>query len=228
MARLNDLRRRLYRADATEADRLRYEAALQATRPPEAPLLDAAQARLPRPGRRAAVGLVVVLVTVGLVVAVRLGQPVSLPPRPVVAEVLRQDRTAGRLLTAGVSGPAAVAASIRGVAVTAQRFQGRGDAVVPFAAPAGASDGGRVLVVLASDGPATIGWRAVRLRTSVDWTSHPVAMARGSAEPGAVVATPITFVYSGSPPAQIAVDAPDGVGWTLLIAATGELTAALR
>ena len=230
-ARLDALRRRLYRADATEADRQRYEAERIATIEPE-PLAAAEEQPAARRPRRGAVVLAAVVAGgLGLTLGVVVAQPATERAKPAPAKVLQQsisDAQRFTIDTAGVRGPTSVATAILGTALIGQRFEGHGPAVVPVDLLPGSFDGGRAMVVLTAAQPAPTAWRALRVVTRSDFSSFPVVMAHGTADPGTIVATPSTFVYPGAPPARIAVEAPDDVRWTLLVAATSQIAAELH
>ncbi|GAA4741999.1 hypothetical protein GCM10025783_11640 [Amnibacterium soli] len=227
--RLDALRRALYRPDATDADRQRYAAEQQAVRPPDPEATTAAAPAAPVP-RRWRLGLTVLAVVLaaagGILVGQRFAQPLQQTARPTAAPVLQQDVQDGARYavdTAGVSGPRSVATTVRGTAVIGQRFEGRGSAVVPVDLLPGTFDGGRAMVVLTAARSAPTEWRALRLLTRNDFSSFPVVMAHGTADPGTLVATPSTFVFPGAPPARIAVEAPDDVRWTLVVAASPQI-----
>jgi len=234
-ARLDALRRRLYRPDATEADRQQYAAAsaarvLEPESAPEAPGTTAAP-----PARRPRWGAVVVAVALaglaGIAIGQRLAPPAVETARPTAAPVLQQDFEDGPRFavdTKGVTGPTAVATNVHGTAVVGQQFEGHGPAVVPVELLPGSFDGGRAMVVLTAAQPAPTAWRALRLLTRNDFSSFPVVMAHGTADPGQIVATPSTFIYPGAAPARIAVEAPDSVRWTLVVAATPQIGDQLR
>jgi len=233
-ARLDALRRALYRPDATEADRRRYQAEREAVLEP-APVLEAAAAPPAPPARRSRVGLAVLAVVLaalgGMVVGERLAQPAPHVAQPTAEPVLQQDFEDGPRFavdTKGVSGPRAVATSVHGTPVIGQQFEGHGPAVVPVDLLPGSFDGGRAMVVLTSAQSAPTAWRALRLLTRNDFSSFPVVMAHGTADPGMLVATPSTFVYPGAPPARVAVEAPDDIRWTLVVAATPQIADDLR
>jgi hypothetical protein len=125
--------------------------------------------------------------------------------------------------TSGVTGPTRVRTSLHGTPVSGQRFDGHGAAVVPVDLLPGSYDGGRALVVLTAAQAAPTEWRALSLVTRDDFSSFPVVMAQGTADPGTVVATPSTFVFPAAPPVRIAIEAPADVGWTLVVAATSRI-----
>lgn len=229
-ARLDALRRRLYRPEATDADRQRYAAASAAAVLESEP--DAATADRPpeEAARRPRWGAVVVAVALAGLAGVGIGQ--HLAPRaaetarPSAAPVLRQDFEDAPTFAVhmrGVSGPVSVATSIRGTPVLGQQFEGRGRAVVPVDLLPGSFDGGRAMVVLTAAQPTPTAWEALGLVNGNDVSAFPVVMARGTADPGRIVATPSMFVYPGAAPGRIAVEAPDDVRWTLVVAATPQI-----
>lgn len=235
-SRLDDLRRRLYRADATDADVQRYEAerALVAEDAPDPPAEPVAPPATPR--HRAVLLLGATAVAgIALLAAVRTGQPaVEAGPAsasPSAGRSLVQDVGEGQVLAVelgSVSDPMSVPVSIRGTAVAGQRFLGRGNAVVAFHPPGAVTDGGRAMVVLTANGPSPVGWRALLTMTRNETTTYPIVMARGQNQQGAGLATPTTFVFPGSPPTRIAVEAPSDVRWTLVVGATDGLEPELR
>lgn len=234
-ARLDALRRRLYRADATDADRQRYAAEREAVVRSAATAGPAAAAVAAPPPPRSHAGLTVAAVVLaalaGMVVGEHLPQPLPHTARPAADRAAQQTFDAGPAFavhTAGVSRPASVATSVRGTPVLGQRFVGHGPAVVPVALLPGSFDGGRATVVLTAAQPAPIAWRALRVLSLNDSSSFPVVMAQGFADPGSAVATPSMFVFSGAAPARIAVEAPDTVRWTLVVAATSQIADRLR
>ena len=167
----------------------------------------------------------------GLTLGVVLAQPATERATTAPAKVLQQDVSGGgrfTIDTAGVTGPTLVATSMQGTPLIGVRFEGHGSAVVPVDLLPGSFDGGRAMVVLTAAQPAPTTWRALRVVTRNDFSSFPVVMAHGTADPGTNVATPSTFVYPGAPPARVAVEAPDEVRWTLLVAATSQIAAELH
>ena len=234
-ARLDALRRALYRPDATDADRQRYRAEQAAVLLEPEPTAQAPEPPVERPARRLRWGVMVVAVALaglaGIAIGQRLAPPAVETARPTAAPVLQQDFEDGsryEVDTKGVSGPRAVATTVRGTAVIGQRFEGHGPAVVPVDLLPGSFDGGRAMVVLTAAQPAPTAWRALRLLTRNDFSSFPMVMAHGTADPGQLVATPSSFIYPGAPPARIAVEAPDSVRWTLVVAATPQIADRLR
>uniref|UniRef100_UPI0035C954D6 hypothetical protein n=1 Tax=uncultured Amnibacterium sp. TaxID=1631851 RepID=UPI0035C954D6 len=166
---------------------------------------------------------------VALLAGVRLGQPGSTPDATATAtprvQAVLQDVGDGRVLTVDgrADGPTPVPVSIDGTAVVGQRFQGYGTAVVGFDPPDGSFEGGRVLVDVTSSAPTRVSWRALIMLTRMDWTSYPLVAARGIAQDHSGARAPTVFVYPSRPPTRIAVEAPPGVGWTLVVAISGQL-----
>jgi hypothetical protein len=235
-ARLDALRRGLYRPGSTEADLRQYlderDAVVQpapgdAARPPV------------RPRRRLLVvatagGLAVVLV---LALTLALGR--SAPRAESTSAVPTATATAGppvvmdvgdgQTLTvpAGdVTSSTAVVTSLRSTPVVGRLFEGVGNAVVSVDPPADLLRPGSAVVVITSSSRVPVAWRALsRLRLGRA-ISEPLVLARGiSAEPSSTSA-PQTFDYQAeSPPARVAVAAPAGARWSLLIAVADERTA---
>jgi hypothetical protein len=219
--RLDDLRRALYRADASDADVRRYLSERLKAGPAPAP---APQVSRRRPRRTLlAIGAALVLLST-LAVGVRLEQPAATiqatrAPRPVPTSVGD---------AAAVLGPTRVAVLVDGEAVSGFRFEGSGSVVLPFDPPPGSYDGGRAVVALVTGEPAPVVWRALRLTTRQDWTSFPQVLAQGTA--GRAVDLPATeaFGYRGLPPTRVAVEAPVGTRWSLVVGITGAADTELR
>ena len=233
-AHFDALRRALYRPDAADADRQRYEAERASVLAPEPSEKAAAHAAAP-PVRRSRTDLTVHAIELAAVVGMEDGQRIALPVaqtvQPTAEPVLQQDFEDGPKFAVnmkGVSGPRSVATAVRGTPVIGQQFEGHGSAVVPVDLLPGSFDGGRAMVVLTSAQSAPTAWRALRLLTRNDFSSFPVVLAHGTADPGMLVATPSTFVFPGAPPARIAVEAPDDIRWTLVVAATPQIADRLR
>jgi hypothetical protein len=112
---------------------------------------------------------------------------------------------------------------VRGTPVVGRLFEGGGNAVFSVDPPADPLRGGSAVVLISSSSRVPVAWRALsRLRLGRA-ISEPLVLGRGiSAEPsGAPV--PQTFRYEAeSWPARIAVAAPPGVRWSLLVAVAGD------
>ena len=219
---LDDLRRRLYRAGATDADLQRYLDERRAVVPPEEP---GPTPPLRRPRRWTAVVAAAGVVAIcAAAIGVVLQQPVP-RPKPTAAarapHVVMQDIGDGRLLPVdpdGLTGPTPTAASIDGTASTAQRFDGIGDQVVVAQLSGVESGTDRAVLAFTSAEPSTISWRALRLATRMDWSSYEEVVAMGRVLSDVESATPARFTYAGGPPMRIVVQAPAGLHWTLLVA----------
>jgi hypothetical protein len=212
--RVDDLRRRLYRADATAEDLERYRAELESVEPaaPEA----TPSAPQPRRVTAAAIALAVVAVVV-LVLAVRLGQPAeqTAPSTFGPAPTADAERVVGPARDAG--GATILPVVIDGTTVAGQRFRGVGRAHVDVDAPQGAFDGGRMLIHLTTGGSQRLEWRAVAFAGRPDWTSR-VEIASGAVWTPFGSTAPTPIAYPAQPPTRIEIDAPQGAGWTLVVA----------
>lgn len=219
-ARLDDLRRRLYRADATDRDLQRYieerESALPLEPSPPPP-----PGRSSRPSFRGiALGAAAVLVLVTAVVAgARAGTQAAEPTRTPRGTTVQQNVGDGPVLTVNgeVEGPSPVAVTIDGTAAVGQRFQGYGSVVVFLDPPTGSDAGGRALVGVTSTLPEGVAWRALLDFATGDGTTSPLVIAHGIAEDRSGAHAPTTFGYPTRPPTRIAIAAPAGVGWTLVV-----------
>ena len=230
--RLDALRRGLYRPDSTEADLQRYLAERDAVEP-EAPADDAPPPARPRRRLRlvaASAGLCIGLV-VALSVALAHRAPTRLTAPPASPTVTLGapliigvgDGQTLTVLPGAVARSTATATAVRGRPVVGRLVEGSGNAVFSVDAPADPLRAGSAVVLISSSSRVPVAWRALaRLRLGRA-ISEPVVLARGiSAEPsGAPV--PQTFRYEAeSWPARIAVAAPPGVRWSVLVASAGE------
>lgn len=228
--RTDDLRRRLYRADATAVDLQHY---LDVPVVPEAPasvdelvLAPAPPPRRRRVGPGAAVALVVAC---GIVVAALLQQPLAdqrrwtAPLQP--ARTVLQDVGSGRILAVDptqVTGPTPVPIDVDGTPVVGRRFDGVGDAVVALDLPVTSSGAGQAAVAVSSTRGTPIAWRALRVATRKDRSSYQQVIAMQTITSEANFATPMTFTFTGGAPTRIVLEAPEGLRWTLLITAIPE------
>ena len=230
--RLDALRRGLYRPGSTAADLQRYLAERDAV-VPDAPA-DPSPPPV-RPRRRlllvaASAALCLALVG-GLSVALAQRAPtrVAVPPAtpavtvgpPLVIGV--GDGQTLTVLPGAVRRSTATATAVRGTPVVGRLVEGSGNAVFPVHAPADPLRGGSAMVLITSGSRVPVAWRALsRLRLGRA-ISEPLVLARGiSAEPSGAPA-PQTFRYEAEVwPARIAVAAPPGVQWSLLVAVGGE------
>ena len=254
--RLDELRRRLYRDGAGEEDLRRYAEVRDSILRLQQPRTEASgtsgtagtpraadappSSRRPRLLRLAAFA-VAPLVVVGLGVGIAAtASPIrphaaitpitSTPPAP-VPTTPPQDIGDGQLLVqdaAVVTAPSTLSVSIDGSVANAQQFEGTGDAVVPLDVSAAGFSGGRGVVVLSSPAVAPIDWRALRVATRTDWTSYQEVLAQGTVLTGSPAPSPILFDYPADPPSHLAIQAPHGLRWTLLVVFLGPSKAAKR
>jgi hypothetical protein len=225
--RLDDLRRCLYRDGVTEEDRLRYAEERVALLDAQAPKTGSSS---PQPVRhRVLVALlataVALLAGIGAAITARPLHPTTAPTPAASATPLEQgsivDIGGGQTLVqeAGVvTSPPTRVVIVRGTAATAQQYQGTGDAVVALDLSSAPFDGSRGVVILSAARPSPIAWRALRLVTRRDWTSYEQIVARGTVAAGPGIPSPIDFDYVGEPPSRIAIEAPWGARWTVLVA----------
>lgn len=227
--RLEDLRRRLYRNGATEEDLRRYAEE-------RAALLDAplpAAERVASPTAHPTHGLLVALFAAAVALLAAVGVSIAARPAPMTRAptpapsatplVLGsiQDIGGGQTLLqqAGVvTSPPVQVVIVGGMAATAQQYLGVGGAVVALDLSSAPVDGTRAVVMLSSSRPAPIEWRALSLGTHRDWSSYEEIVARGTVVAWPGVQSRIDLHYVGPPPSRIAVEAPLGVHWTLLVA----------
>ncbi|WP_375389656.1 hypothetical protein [uncultured Amnibacterium sp.] len=228
--RLDVLRRRLYRDGATAEDLRRYAEEREALAPAEPEPVDRqGQMRRRRPLVAVGIGAALLVAVIGIAVTAPAA-PARLPPRsidaaPTIATdgapaagtaVVVQDIGNGQTLEqrpgAVQEETAVLLPADDGVAV-AQRFQGSGDAVVRLDTSAASVRSGRVVVAVSSAGTGPIAWRALRAETYSGWSAHPSIVATGTSAAEA----PDVFGYVGSPPWSIAVQAPDGGSWALVV-----------
>ncbi len=226
--RLEDLRRCLYRDGATEEDLRRYAEERAALLDAQVPPAERVGAPVAHHTRR----LLVALFATALALLAEIGvsitaQPAhTTAPKPAAgATPLTQgsieDIGGGQTLVqeAGVvTSPPIQVVIVGGTAATAQQYQGIGDAVVALDLSSAPVDGSRSVVMLSASRTSPIEWRALRLDTRRDWTSYEQVLARGTviARPG--VQSRIDVHYVGPPPSRIAIQAPFGVHWTVLVA----------
>ncbi|GAA4742076.1 hypothetical protein GCM10025783_11730 [Amnibacterium soli] len=230
--RLDALRRGLYRPGSTEADLRQYLAEREAVAP-EAPVDEPAPPAQPRPRRRwllaVGAGLAVVL---GVALVVALGE--RAPTRVVATPTARATTAADPILIGVGDGqtlavlPGSVlrstptATSVRGRPVVGRLVEGRGNAVFAVGAP-DSRRGGSAVVVISSNARVPVAWRALSRLPIGRAFSEPMVLARGvSAEPSGTSA-PQTFEYRAElPPSRVAVAAPPGSRWSLLIGVATE------
>ncbi len=229
---LDDLRRRLYRSDATDDDLRRYvEARESGSEVPPQP----EHGPPPPPPRRLVLGLALAAVLAAgaaVAVAAQIGAsseraaPAARTTAGLQESGAGADGASSVAELGSVAGLGSVAASIGGTAAVGQRFQGYGDAVVPIDAPEG-SGGGRASIDVISTDPARVGWQALLRIDRDDGTSYPYVLAEGAAEDRSGAHAPTVFAFASRPLTQVAVEAPPGVGWTLVVAFTPEIAPVL-
>lgn len=218
------LRRRLYDADASEADLQRYRDLLaarladRAVAPPAVDVIEvAAPEAPPAPPHRllrwgTAAAVVAIAVTVGVVLFVTRPEPAPAPTTVAIDGQTRSDFIA-QLGTGGAAGIAAYLVThptppgMRG----ATRFDtvevhGVGSATKTLGRPATGTDLGRATVLVVTASAADLTWTAAK----ADGT--PLASRGGTLLAGAL--TTATFRYAaGSRPQRLVIDVPDGVRW---------------
>jgi hypothetical protein len=229
-----ELRRRLYGGDATDEDRARYRAVLEATKPRELPETAALPAPAMLPARAAAAvrprrlllpisaGIAAVAVAAGIGLAVLTRAPAVPPGRPpsaVAVDGETRSEFVQNLAGGGAAGIAAYLVTHRSPAALrgATRFytierNGVGpEAVVLSPVPPETSEG-RATVFLVVEWPGTAGWSAYGWRSTDGGPLQPEARRAGHQEGG--VPTSATFAYRpGRPPVQLNIDVPAGVRW---------------
>ena len=223
------LRRRLYRADASDADLRRYLDERGPLPESEEPL---AALRRPRHGPAIA-ALASALAICAVTTGVLLHRPATAPATPATPAATKAaqvvvDAGDGRLLPIDpdhLSGPARTAIDIAGQAASAQRFDGLGVQAVPVGLPGAEFGTERAVVVLYSDRASTVSWRVLRLATRRDWSSYQQVLASGRVATHPDSGTPDTFSYAGGPPTEVLVEAPPDLHWTLLVASVSDPTA---
>ena len=224
----DDARRRLYRPGATRADVLRYLAERPGDRRDDP--IDESAGPVPRGGLRRRwipIGLAVAVVG-GLVLTDQLHRAPAPPPSTASASGTREDVGDGeaiRVRRDAAGDPAFTAVTGLGAPAAGQRFDGRGSAVVPVA-DTSVRGSGRASVTLTSDGSFRAEWRALRTVVRPDGGTFRVVLARGPTATGAGPDAASTFVYADQPPGQVAVIAPPGTRWTLVVAVTSGLVSA--
>lgn len=219
--RLDELRRRLYRAGATDEDVRRYtdERGVPAPAALDRPDVPGTERRS---GRRRAL-LRGAMVAAGLAVVVAAGT--ALAARPPTEPAAQGSPAADSRVGSGSPAPEAVpsprvrAAGGGGV----QEFRGRGSGAAALDPSSLSFHGGRVAVVLTPELTSAIGWNAVRVepRAGRAAAEHVLARQRAAeqrstSETGGG-AIPVDFTYTGAPPTRIDVRAAPGIAWTLIV-----------
>jgi hypothetical protein len=229
--RLSELRRRLYRDGATEEDLRRYAEERDSLLGPQQAVSESADvAAAPRRRRLllvGAAGAVVLAAIVGSVVTAGAMHPLAARPSPTAPAPVATGRPLdigdGQTLVQDadvVTTPTSQLVSTDG-AVATRQYQGTGNAVVPLDISTASFESGRAVVVLSADQASPMAWRALRLVSRRDWTSYQQVVAQGTVASRAGFVSPVLFDYVGTPPSHVAIEAPHGLNWTLLVAFTG-------
>ena len=234
---LDELRRRLYAPDVTDADLAAYRAAESAEEPATA--VAGTARRLPLAGRAGAIVAATLLVAAG-VVAVGIAHPfaASIPaPSPasstsagriaVSADVrdgfirdLRADVDPG-LLAYLDAHPAALLEALRTAGrADSTEFTGVGPSTLSLSPTSAAEKAGHVTVVLVTDRRVAYDWRATTVAVSNDRSGPEPAVAvhAGRADPGAPVSG--TVGYSGGVPTRLTLLLSTGVRWAAVVVYT--------
>ena len=224
-ARLAELRRRLYRRDATEEDLDRYVALRDALTPAAPP--HAVASRPPATRRRLSAGGVLLGAAAVCVAAVLL-HPVTSEfdaaarAGAAIAPDLPADGTpqVGLRFTDDSAPPprsSTVEVTVEGAAVLGQRFTGTGDALVQLVVGGAPLDGGRLTVTLRSSDRTPVTWQAAG---GSGRRLPAVVVAPNRLTVSLVPVGPTSVDYRGAPPTSIRVQAPAETGWRLTAAFT--------
>ena len=240
--RLDELRRRLYRDGAGEEDLRRYAEVRDSILRIEQPRTEGPDAPPAPPLRRRRRAFPIAAVAVAALLLAGVGAGIAAKTSPVhphaastptpkvtaapdpVSTAEPQDIGDGQLLVQDasvVTAPSTLSVSIDGSVANAQQFEGTGDAVVPLDVSTAGFSGGRGVVVLSSEAVAPVDWRVLRTGTRTDWTSYQEVLAQGTVLAGSPAPSPILFDYPGNPPTHLAIQAPHGLRWTLLVVFLG-------
>ena len=198
------LRRRLYRPDASEEDRLRYAASVE----PE-------PAQVPEAPRRRAGRTPVVLVTLATLVVAATG----------IAAVHAGTRPASRPLAATSAAPRpttsapSLVLTVNGATETAQPIRGTGSATVALDVSAISLSGGTISVLLTAVDERPVGWRALALETRRDWSEYTRVVESSPARDRLAATRPDVLDYTGDPPRWIRVQAAADAKWRLTVVA---------
>lgn len=241
-----ELRRRLYRAAATEQDLARYRIAV-AGRPdaggaPALPARPAAALAVGRARRPAILPVLVAAVTVAAIAVaatVLTAAPRPARPAPSTATVAPLDpvaisassrvRLAGRIERgdpAALSAffldhPESIPDAIRGTSrADTQESSGVGTRTVALDPSGLAMRGGRLTVVLALDRPGDVEWRAVRDVSSEQRAGTWQIVTRRSATYGTALPLSATIPYRAAPPTGLHVVAPRDTHWSAAVVFT--------
>ena len=236
-----ELRRRLYDADATEQDHARYRAALEAEAQPqpappsaEAPAGEPAAAPAVAPQHRRRVITILASVVgaaaiVGALVALQPrtdASPVDPPPSPSTIPVDEAARSEF-LQDLGSGGAAGIAAFLVTHRAAPQldrvsrlflvERHGRGPGSVSLEGVPKAADQGRATVFLVTQFAGPAGWSAYQAGLGSESRGVLDASRAGAQEGG--VPTMATFSYAlGDRPVRLVVDVPAGVRWGIAVA----------
>ncbi|MGN6743467.1 MAG: hypothetical protein ACTHJL_09255 [Amnibacterium sp.] len=237
---LEALRRRLYRPDATDADRARYRELVRAEVRPdtqdgpseEPPGTAGSPARRGRPLLvGAAVTVVVALLAVGIAVTARpASAPAPTPTGPAFGDTgflvpadaraafvhaLLAGRPAG-LLRYVFDHPDALPPQLRTVGrADSVESSGTGHGEVVLEPSAAADRGGRLTIAVTVARPVDVSWTCIRTHAATTQAYFEVLDAEHlTAEPGLPAVR--TFTYGGEAPTIVAVQVPTGVHWDVV------------
>jgi hypothetical protein len=233
---LDELRRRIYREDATDEDRARYRALTQ--RMPQASPLrgpGADRAAHPEPANDHAVlrrgprrvllagaFALVALAGIGLGILPRgAPEPPSPSPQAVTFDGPTRSEFVQNLAGGGAAGIAAYLVTHRPPAplLTANRYftierEGTGPRTISLNSTPPETLAGRATVFLVLEVEGHAGWSASRIREQTDDPSPLQVIARRSGDQQSGVMTSATFRYpAGGRPVRLDIDAPAGVRW---------------
>ena len=236
-----ELRRRLYDADATEQDRALYRAALEAETRPQPPPLSAVtpvseadRAPTPkRPHRRRMVTILAAVVgavaIVGALVALQPrtdASPVDPPPSPstITVDDAARNEFLQNLDGGGSAGIAAFLVTHRVAPPLGKATRlflverhGRGPGSVFLEGVPKAADQGHATVFLVTQFAGPAGWSAYRAGLGSESQGVLDASRAGAQEGG--VPTMATFAYrQGDRPVKLSIDVPAGVRWGVAVA----------
>lgn len=209
----DELRRRLYRPDATEEDRHRYESELGTTAPPavatpsrstESPAADPPPPRRPRRAVLLGVGAGVLVLLLGVAAVQQTAAPTLLLPRVPSQRVTAAPAPDEPVVRSAATGDAGV-----------QQFSGRGPGTAPLDPVQPAGSGGRFQIMITVGAAAEVAWQARRVEVRLDGDQVVRDLgANGSRQARGV---PHSYRYRGTPPTSLRVVVPSGVAWNLAI-----------
>ncbi len=197
------LRRRLYRPDASEADRQRYSALVG---PEPEPVVEA-PARAPH---RAPVVLVALVTAVVAVSGVAVAHAASRPETKPVAVVTPPPRT---------TPPPAVVLTVGRTSGPAKSVHGTGSATVALDVSAVTVASGRFAVLVSARDERPVGWKALGLQTRRDWSSYRKVLGTSPARDRLDATRADSLAYRDDPPRWIDVQAAADASWTLTVVA---------